>query len=254
MFSLTEDQKQLLMSGVSFLAESFKLFMACMLSVFVPQRCVNQPDQICTLRDNFYDLTIYNTFSLYYNFTSLFMILILYTVEFKREKWCIKYLDEDRNKSEDQLRTEIVDYPEYIAKLLMYNKWYYRFTLVSLFFVITNLIFSSILILYFYYLDYRSITNILTNTLLILDKLYNCYKTSSHSIEEMSAISAYLVLPVIYNTIDEDYRKDLKNKKTFNIYFPPQVLEKLMKEINGMKGGKEEKELKKVSFQLPNSN
>ncbi len=235
MFSFNEDQKQLFFSIISFISESFKLFMACMLTVFVPQRCINEPDQICTLRDNFVDLTIYNTFTLYYNFVSLAVFLILYTIEFKREKWCIKYLDEDRSKREDQLKLEIVDYPEYISKLLMYNRWYHRFTIISLFFVVSNLIFSSVLILYFYYLDYRSITNILTNTFLIVDKLYNCYKTSTHSMQEFSAVSAYLVFPVIYNTIDTDYRKESTNKKTFNVYLPSAILDKLMNDVKQMK-------------------
>ena len=100
MCSLDEDQTQLLMSIITYLAETFKLFIACLLTVFVPQRCTNQPDQICTLHDNFFDLIHYNIFALVFNFITLNTVIIFYSIEFKREKWCIKYLDHTLDKSE----------------------------------------------------------------------------------------------------------------------------------------------------------
>lgn len=229
MCSLDEDQKQLLLSIITYLAETFKLFIACLLTVFVPQRCTTQPDQICTLRDNFFDLITYNIYSLTFNFITLSILLVFYSIEFRREKWCIKYLDHTIDKSDTNLKLEILDYPLYFDKLLYYNRIYYRFSIISIAVTFINIISSSVLILYYYYLDYRSILNIITNSLLILEKLFNSYKIASSSNDELCAISAYLITPIVYNTIDDDFRHNTRKKDNiYKVYLPSHLLNKLM--------------------------
>lgn len=223
-----EDQWQKIKSTLSYVTELFKLIMGCMLSVFVPQRCVQRPDQICTLEDNVTDLIPYNVFSLSYNGISLIFFILFYTIEFMREKWCITYLDQDSSQSNQQLKNEIVNYPDYFESLLWYNRIYYRMACITLLFAFTNIAFSSYLILYYYYLDYRSITNIITNSLLLIEKLYASYHISKSSKEDLCAISAYLVLPVVYNTIDEDFRRDHTKEKIFRVFLPSSILQRLL--------------------------
>lgn len=231
MCNLDSDQKQLLLSTITYLGETFKLFIACLLTVFVPQRCTNQPDQLCTLHDNFFDLIPYNIFSLTFNFITLSVLIIFYFIEFRREQWCIKYLDHTYDKSEINLKLEILDYPTYFNKLLYYNRIYYHYSIGSITVTILNIIFSTILILYYYYLDYRSVLNIITNSLLILEKLFNSYKIASSSNEDLCAISAYLITPIVYNTIDEDYKHNTRKKDNiYKVYLPSHLLNKLMKE------------------------
>jgi hypothetical protein len=224
----TEDQWQMVKSSFAYVIEVFKLVMGCMLSVFVPQRCINQPDQICTLYDNFTDLISYNVFTLTYNFICLSVFIGFYSLEFKREQWCIHYLDHDSTKSETALTHELAHYPEYFERLIGYNRMYYLVACVSILFACTNIVFSGILILYYYYLDYRSITNIITNSLLILEKAYTSYQIAKSSKENVSAISAYLVTPIFYNTIDEDYRREPIKHGVFRVFLPSSLLQRLM--------------------------
>jgi len=207
MCAFTEDQIQLLLSTISYILDMFKLFYGCLLSVFVLQRCSNHSDQICTLYDNFYELIPYNIFTLTFNFITIGLLIGFYSIEYMREKWCIKYLDHEENKPSNALAHDIKNYPELLRRLVQYNFYYYYTACISCILVILNIVFSSILVIYYYYLDYRSVTNIITNSLLVGEKLYNSYKIAKSSNEEQCAISSYLILPIIYNQIDADYRR-----------------------------------------------
>ena len=223
MINLTEDQKQLIFSIFTFLVETFKIVMASLLSVFVPQRCPNNTDNLCTLYDNFYELIDYNKVVLGINFTTLGGFLFLYIIEFIREKWCIDYLDIDENKPNNNLKNEIEQYPEYKQKLIELNNYYYKISIFMVFTNIINFITSAILIYYYYYLDYRSITTLITNCLLIIDKLISSLTISHKSLNDMLALSAYIKSVAFFNTIDNDYKKnnelkdiDLKSIESVN--------------------------------------
>ena len=60
MFDFDEDFKQKAYSTLQFFLETYKVFIASLLCIFVPQRCPNQPDNICTMNDNLTDLDINN--------------------------------------------------------------------------------------------------------------------------------------------------------------------------------------------------
>lgn len=227
---LTEDQRQSLLTTVQYIVELFKLFMGCMLAVVVPQRCVNEADGVCTLRDNFVDLIPYNQFVLALNFVTLGTLMGAYTVEYLREAWCIQYLDQDRSLPDGQLQHEIGHYPVYRERLLLYNRIYYRISMVSIGLVCVNLAASAVLTTYYYYLDYRSVTNVLTNSLLIVERLYHAYDIAVQSRDSLLALSAYLVVPVVYNTMDEDYRADPSSVRRgpFTVYLPAVSLKPLL--------------------------
>ena len=200
-----EDQRQLLLSTLTYTVDIIKLAFGCLLSVVVPQRCTNRSDEICTLYDNFFELIPYNVFSLTYNFITMGCLIGFYTVEYKREKWCIEYLDYHEHEPHDALEQQIKRYPTLLTTLLNYNQYYYWTACVCQGLVVSNILCSSLLVFYYYYLDYRSITSIITNSLLVVEKLYISYKIAKSSNEERCAISAYLIVPITYNCIDEDY-------------------------------------------------
>ena len=208
--TLSDDQKQTIKSTISFLTESFKVFMAALLCIFVPQRCIENADNLCTLTDNFTNLTKLNTAVLVINFITLANFMYLYIIEYKREHWCIEFLDIDNDKANTNLKTEINDYPEYKEELISLNNKYHKLTILTLILNICNFILSSILIYGYYYLDYRSITVLITNVLLIVDKLLSCLSISNKSVEELLPISAYMTTPVIFNTIDSDHKKTIE--------------------------------------------
>lgn len=214
MISLTDDQKQTINSIILLLSESFKVLMATLLSIFVPQRCDNQSDKICTIVDNFTNLTNYNIAVTTVNFITLGCFVLLYIVEYRRENWCIEYLDIDNDKPNTNLKTEIDKYPEYKEKMMLLNNDYNNISMLVVGMNIINFILSAILIYGYYYLDYKSITVLLTNIILIVDKIINCFNVSKKSVQDILPISAYMTSPIIFNIIDKDYRKDeieLKN-------------------------------------------
>ena len=90
--------------------------------------------------------------------------------------------------------------------MIILNNNYYKMSIAIVTFNIINFILSSVLIYVYYYLDYRSITVLITNFILIIDKLINCFNVSNKSVEEMLPISAYMTTPVVFNTIDNDYK------------------------------------------------
>jgi hypothetical protein len=214
MISLTDDQKQTINSIILLLSESFKVLMATLLSIFVPQRCDNQSDKICTIVDNFTNLTNYNIAVTTVNFITLGCFVLLYIVEYRRENWCIEYLDIDNDKPNTNLKTEIDKYPEYKEKMMLLNNDYNNISMLVVGMNIINFILSAILIYGYYYLDYKSITVLLTNIILIVDKIINCFNVSKKSVQDVLPISAYMTTPIIFNIIDKDYRKEeieLKN-------------------------------------------
>jgi len=207
MLNLSDDQKQTLNSVIILLTESFKVLMATLLSIFVPQRCDNQSDKICTITDNFTNLTNYNIAVTTFNFITLGTFIALYTIEYMRENWCIEYLDIDNNVANTNLKTEIERYPEYKERMIILNNNYHIISIITVVMNVVNFILSAILIYGYYYLDYRSITVLLTNIILIVDKIINCFNVSKKSVEEVIPISAYMMTPVIFNVVDKDYRK-----------------------------------------------
>jgi hypothetical protein len=209
---LTDDQSQTLKSIIILLSESFKVLMATLLSVVVPQRCDNQPDKLCTMMDNFTNLTNYNTAVTVFNFITLGGFIGLYVVEYMRENWCIEYLDIDNNVANTNLKTEIELYPEYKERMITLNSNYNKMSIAIVISNIINFILSGVLIYGYYYLDYRSITVLITNFILIIDKLINCFNVSNKAVAEMLPISAYMTTPIVFNVIDNDH----KHKSTNN--------------------------------------
>jgi hypothetical protein len=180
--------------------------MATMLSIFVPQKCDENNE--CSLSDNLDDLTDYNTFVLAFNFITLGIFVFEYSWEYYREHWMIEYLDVEPKKSNINLKEEIQNYPDFMKKLIDINKRYKRLTEIVVGFAIANFVFSAVLVLHYYYLDYRTITVLLSNLLLVVDKLYNSWGIAHKSHGEILAYSAYMKTPVLFNTIDQDHKKN----------------------------------------------
>ena len=208
MLNFTDDQKQTINTIILLFSESFKVLMATLLAIFVPQRCDNQAEKLCTLVDNFTSLTKYNLAVLIFNFITLGCFISLYVIEYTREHWCIEFLDIDNDKPNTNLKTEIEKYPEYKDKMIQLNNRYNNISIVVVFMNVINFILSSVLIYGYYYLDYRSVTVLVTNTILIIDKIINCFNVSKKSVQEILPISAYMTTPIIFNIIDKDYRKE----------------------------------------------
>lgn len=199
---ITEDHKELVVSWFSTIFDSYKIVVACLLSVFVPQYC---PDNgTCTLMENFTNLTIFNAFVLAFNFLTLALFVQLYFLQTRRETYFITHLDADSDHAFNSLETNLALYPYIFGRVKDHNAKFLLYTKITTVAFYTNVGFSAILVLYFYYNGVRTATTLLTNVLLASSKLYATWDMLS-SKKHTLALSGIRSYPVSYNVIDPDY-------------------------------------------------
>jgi hypothetical protein len=190
------DTKQRIQSSCLFLLEFYKVLMGSFLVLFVPQQC---GDHICTFKEiieNETPCVAVNTLSCLY-------LLYLYSIELKRENWCIKYLDIDPNKPNNNLDTEIEQYPEYKNNMLQINKKYKKNSLNCIGLQGVNITLSVVYIAH-HWTGTIALTPLISYVIMVISKLYNTFFISNASIKEERAYSAYLTISKTYNTIDSD--------------------------------------------------
>ena len=199
---ITTDTKQRVKTVLSMCLEFYKVLMGTFLVVFVPQQC---DDKICTMSENFYNGKTLNYVGNISNALTFASICTLYLIEFKRENWCIEYLDIDDEKSTNNLDQEIELYPKFKNQMAILNKKYIISVYFSLFTMIINFILSGVTV-YQSYAGPNSITTFVSFFMLVFMKLYSSWTVGALSIKNERANSAYLKEPKTYNTIDIDYR------------------------------------------------
>jgi hypothetical protein len=234
----SQDTQQNITVITSFASDAFKVVMASLLCVFVPQACTieesnrdifkktfggEMPNElndmngtklttnICTFNENFTNLIDYNSFVLAFNFFTLGYFIYLYTVELRREKWMIDNLDYDKEKTDDNIITLKDLYPEIMERLKWHNMKYmqtYKYLHVI---YIMNFIFSAVLVLYYYYLDYRTATTLVTNTILCSNKIRIGRQLAIQSAKKDYAYSFYNNKNISFNIIDPSLIKDEEN-------------------------------------------
>ena len=226
-----QDTQQSITVITSFAADAFKILMASMLSVFIPQGCPQTGDNtdlfiehfpgkpvpdyingtytektVCTFKDNFTDLIDYNSFVLAFNFITLCYFIYLYWIELRRERWMISHFDYDKEKPDENILTLKTDYPDIMEKLQKHNHKYmltYKYLHIL---YIANFLFSAILVLYFYYLDFRTITALITNTALCTNKIRVGRNVAYSSYHNEHAFSFYNTKNISFNVIDPRFR------------------------------------------------
>ncbi len=199
---LDNDSKQRLITFFSMVLEFYKVVMGTFLIVFVPQEC---EETTCTMSENFFNGTIINSAGNICNFITFTSIGTLYFIEYRRENWCIKYLDIDDEKSTNNLDEEIENYPDFKAAMASLNSYYVKSAYFASIMMIINFIVSGFVV-YQSYASTNSITSFISFFLLVSMKLYSSYNVGSLSLRDERANSAYMKEPKTYNTIDEDHR------------------------------------------------
>ena len=194
---LDVDTKQRIQSGCLFLLEFYKVLMGSFLVLFVPQQC---GDHICTFKENVEN----ETACVVINILSCVYLLYLYLIELKRENWCIKYLDINPNKPNNNLDIEIEEYPEYKKNMLQINKKYKKNSLNCIVLQGVNITLSVVYIAQ-HWAGTIALAPLISYVILVISKLYNTFFISNASIKEERAYSAYLTISKTYNTIDADF-------------------------------------------------
>ena len=211
----SQDTQQNITVMTSFASDAFKVVMASLLCVFVPQACTVEESNrsifesvmgdtqlalektingtqmtthICTFHENFSNLIDYNSFVLAFNFFTLGYFIYLYTIELRREKWMIDNLDYDKEQTHNAKYVRTYKYLHVIYTM--------------------NFLFSAVLVLYYYYLDYRTATTLVTNTILCSNKIRIGRELAIQSAKKDFAYSFYNNKNISFNTIDASYITD----------------------------------------------
>jgi hypothetical protein len=202
---ITTDNKEILTSIFLTFVEGYKIWLASLLAIFVPQYC---PDTgiTCSFQDNFTELDTYNTFVLAFNFFTLFLFNYTFYIQNKREHYIITHLDVDDSKGNNTLSENIHNYQKILEKIKQYNIKCYNVIIYTSIVFVLNTIFSSVLVFYFFYDGFRTVTTLIANVLLVSAKLYKFYDITKECIgDKPLALSVFRESPISYNVIDQDY-------------------------------------------------
>jgi len=198
---INQDFQQKLSSSIVVIIELYKVIVSSMLILFVPQKC---EDKMCSFEENLSSDNTFYTAGLIINAFTLFLFLILYSVEIKRENRLITYLEVNNNKPTDNdsvgkaIEILPVDKRNSIIQL---DKIYQTIGKTSIVVFIGNTIISG-LVIYNYYLDNQTTTVYATNILFMATKISDVYVNSTSDTNIF--YSAYLKSKVQYNDVDPD--------------------------------------------------
>ena len=211
---------------------------ACLLSIFVPQRCPAivacladgsnadtcttskwftypvdvPPAHLCSLKENvdWWTLSQRNRNVLIINAVTLLLMLIGQAYFWKRETWMINNLEEDNGVPYDSLPAEIeaAGDTEVAEAVHGYNLGAFIMASLIMTFIVINFgVSTDFLIngdqLYNYNLGTRTIVGLLTNTMLVSTKVIGYLSYARLSYANAWAISMFTVVPLSYNRLDD---------------------------------------------------
>jgi hypothetical protein len=206
---LSKDTQEILVAYLSTAIECYKVFIACLFSIFVPQYCP-ETGSTCTLKENFSNLDRFNEFVIVFNFINLGLFIYLYYCQNSRETYFITHLEANKNIADNGLKTSLKEKTHIMDRVVSHNTHFYKMVKATIAVFYINVAFSSVLIFYHFYDGFRSVTVLVTNVLLVSQKLYQTLTISSTScnVDTPMALSTTLLEPVSYNDIDKKYAND----------------------------------------------
>jgi hypothetical protein len=194
-----QDFNQKINTTITVCIELYKVMVSSLLILFVPQKC---DDHVCTYSENMVVDNHLYTGGLVINFITLFVFVMLYAVEIKRENKLITYLEVNPVKAFDN--ESVGQALNHLSlerkKSIMYlDKMYQLIGKTTVVMFVSNTILSGIVI-YNYYLDNQTTSTYITNILFMSTKIYDVYSNSTS--DENIFYSAYLKTKVQYNDVD----------------------------------------------------
>jgi len=215
---LPQESMEILLAGGLGIYNTFKLSVACLLSIFVPQWCQTDNGGAgaeCTIYDNLTELSMYNTFVVAWNFITLFVCGFTYFMLFRREEDFAAQLDEDPEVTNNYLfkkdrkdRTVLQLYPSVAEMIRRRNVQAFWLCTASLLFYLSNAVFSGVLIFYYYYDGFVSVTVFVTNFTMSLAVIATQWNYSFTGYYHDATFSMFKTDPACYNNIDRRIRKD----------------------------------------------
>ncbi len=207
---INQDSKQRMKVVGIFFLQFYKILMGNMLSLFIPQKC---DEKMCSIQENYQNKDIYHQVVFYWNSLSMLLFLLSYSLELRREEWCVKYLDIDNNYSDNYLKNIIKKEPKLEKNIDKLNSRYcIILSITSISYFINMLL--SLKLLNDNYHSNSTVSSYISFTLLVLMKLYNSITVSYQSVKNDKMQSAYMSEFVSFNVLDADYvNEKYKGKK-----------------------------------------
>ena len=209
---ISEDSKQRVKVLGIFLLQIYKITTGTMMSLFIPQSC---GDKMCSLTENYKNSELYHKTLFYWNSFSMFLFLICYGIELRREEWCVKYLDIDNNYPDNSLKKIIVKEKTLDNKMDKLNKYYYDILLCTSITYFINMLLTIKMINDNYHSN-STISCFMSFSLLVLMKIYNSWNVAYQSVKNDKIMSAYMCEFVSFNVLDTDYVNEKYNGKKNN--------------------------------------
>jgi len=224
---------KLMKDSFALCVDMFKLSMASMLAVFVPQKCpglhpddcltdspadpslcpgVGQDPEVvgcttekfshdCTFEENFICLTELNKFVLAWNFISLAVLIFHYFLVWRRERFIIHNFKETLTVGRLHVRDIIVQYPTIRLRLRNFNSLVFKTSVVAMLLQVVNVISSGVLCFVYYNDGYKTFTTFFTNLMLISLVLWNCLQAAYIGLKHELAYSCVAFEPISYNAV-----------------------------------------------------
>lgn len=216
---ISQDSYQKILAILRFSFELFKVVMATLLAIFVPQQCPADPPEhpephSCTEEENVTNLTTFNKAVLGWNFITLGFALIHYWLVYKRENSLIEYLDEEPALPDTNLPKMLPGYPEIDAALMRWNFIVLCSSLLTIVIFIINSVLSAVLVFRDYYDGFRSVTVFLTNIALMGTILERTLWHSYAGIQKRIALSCIDFRAADFNSIDRSYINDPMSRQS----------------------------------------
>jgi cytochrome b subunit of formate dehydrogenase len=200
-FTSDQDNNQKINVAISVALELYRVLVSSLLILFVPQDC---DGHLCTLTENMETTSQIYTTGLFFNFTTMFVFLMMYTLEVKRENRLITYLDVNKSMASDndsvgQVLQKLPS--EKRNSILTLDVYYQKVAYVAMGAFVINSIISGIVV-YQYSLGNQTTTTIITNILFMVSKMSDVYLTVNT--DKNVFYSAYLKGKIQYNDVDPD--------------------------------------------------
>jgi hypothetical protein len=208
-----QDNNQKINVAIAVALELYRVLVSTLLILFVPQKC---HDQVCTLNQNMETESNLYTTGLVFNFTTMFVFIIMYSLEIKRENRLITYLEVNKsnptdNQSVGMALRKLSD--EKRLSIIQLDQYYQKSAYLAMLTFVINSILSG-LVVYEYSLGNQTTTTIITNILFMVMKLGDVYATVNT--EENIFYSAYLKGKIQFNDVDPDKVEQVEMVTTFD--------------------------------------
>jgi hypothetical protein len=198
-----QNYKQKITVITSFFVEFISISISSLAFWFIPQSI----EYNFTILFNLQSLEWYWILVINMNIISTIAFWILYIFEIKREFWLINTFDYSKKYDSLHLSKYKKDYPDIFLNLENYNWNYYMVYYINKIFLISNILFSSVIIIYVNKENYKTITCLFTNFWICYSKISKGLDIAKDSIQYNIGYAYYNTQNLSFNRIDPQIKK-----------------------------------------------